>query len=302
MTKIIVTQELDLFPDQVERLNGLGEVKIYNDVAKTSQAWLGRCKGFDVICTGKFGLTQMVYNLENVFLSLPFVGIGWLDLNKLRERNIKVAYAPGCNKDAVSEWIVAMILNLARNLPKFTNVKKLPAHVLPDRTTGLTGKTVCILGAGNIGTRVGKICDALGANVVFFKKGDDLSQKTKAADFIVNCLSENPTTIGLLDKEFFSSLKNGSFFISVTSQKLYNTKALISLVGKNIAGAAIDVGDMPQSGDTGYPFYKRLLKNKLILATPHIAFNTDVTARVANDTMIDNIEAYLNGKPTNLLQ
>lgn len=299
--RIIVTQVLDLFPDQIKRLNGLGEVKIYNDVAKTPQAWLDRCRGFDVICTGKFGLTQMVYELENVFISLPFVGVGWLDLNKLKKRNITVAYAPGCNKDAVSEWIIAMMLNLSRNLPKFINVKRLPAHVLPERTIGLTGKAVCILGAGNIGTRVGKICGALDMKVIIFKKGDDLIQKAHGADFVVNCLSENPTTLGLLNREFFSSLKRGSFFVSVTSQKLYDTRALISLVGKNIAGAAIDVGDMPQSGDTSFPFYKELLKNERIMATPHIAFNTDVTARVANDMMIANIAAYLNGRPINLI-
>jgi len=302
MAKIIVTQELELLPDQTERLNSLGQVKIYDDLAKTPREWLKRCQGFDVICTGRYGLMQMVYELENVFISLPFVGVGWLDAAKLKKRNITVAYAPGCNKDAVAEWIIAMMLNLSRNLLKFINVKKLPAHRLPARTVGLTGKTVCVLGAGNIGARVGKICGSFDMNVVYFKKGDNLLRQAKDADFVVNCLSENPTTLGLLDKEFFPSLKNGSFFISVTSQTLYDTKALIQALGKNIAGAAIDVGDMPQPGDTNYPFYKKLLKNGRILATPHIAYNSDVTARVANDMMIANIEAYLAGKPTNLLR
>ena len=293
---------MDLYSDQGERLKGLGEVKIYNDLAKTPREWLKRCRGFDVICTGRFGLTQMVYELENVFISLPFVGVGWLDRDKLKKRNIAVAYAPGCNKDAVAEWIIVMMLNLSRNLQEYINVKKLPAHVLPERTIGLTRKTVCILGAGNIGTRVGKICEAFDMKVVFFGQGDDLASKAKDADFIVNCLSENPTTIGLLDKDFFLALKNGSFFVSVTSSKLFDTKALVRQLGKNIAGAAIDVGNMPQPGDTNCPFYKNLLKNSRILATPHIAYNTDVAARVANDMMIDNVEAYLKGQPTNLLK
>ncbi|HEX8763130.1 MAG TPA: hypothetical protein VF733_05230 [Candidatus Saccharimonadales bacterium] len=55
MSKIIVTQDLDLFPDQLERLHTLGEVAVYNDLAESYDAWLERVQGFDVICTGKFG-------------------------------------------------------------------------------------------------------------------------------------------------------------------------------------------------------------------------------------------------------
>ena len=53
--KIIVTQGMDLFPDQIERLKTLGEVKIYNDLAKTSEEWLERCNGFDIIVDAIFG-------------------------------------------------------------------------------------------------------------------------------------------------------------------------------------------------------------------------------------------------------
>lgn len=298
--RIIITQGMDLFPDQIERLKNLGEVKIYNDLAKTPEEWLDRCKNFDIICTGKFGLKQKVYELKNVFISLPFVGIGWLDKEKLGKNNITVAYSPGCNKDAVSEWIIGMTINLLREFPKYINIKNLPEHTLPERTLGLTNKKVCILGAGNIGSRVGKICESFNMNTKFFLKGDNLYESVKDADIIINCLSQNSTTLGLLDSKFFSTFKNGSYFISVTSPKIYDIEALLYALGKNIAGAAIDAADI-QVGDTNNPFYKKLLQYDRILTTPHIAYNTDITARVGNDMMIDNIEAYLKGKPINLL-
>ena len=298
--KIIITQGMDLFPDQIERLKNLGEVKIYDDLANTPKEWLDRCKGFDIICTGKFGLKQKVYELKNVFISLPFVGIGWLDKEKLEKKNIKVAYSPGCNKDAVSEWIIGMMINLLREFPKYINIKDLPEHTLPEKALGLTNKKVCILGAGNIGSWVGKICESFNMKVNFFRRGDDLLQSIKDADIVINCLSQNPTTLDLLNSKFFSTFKNGSYFISVTSPKIYDTEALLNLLGKNIAGAAIDATDI-QVGDTNDPFYKKLLQYDRVLATPHIAYNTDATARVGNDMMIDNIEAYLEGKPINLL-
>lgn len=298
--KIIITQGMDLFPDQIERLKTLGEVKIYNDLANTSEEWLDRCKDFDIICTGKFGLKQKVYELKNVFIPLPFVGIGWLDKEKLEKKNIKVAYSPGCNKDAVSEWIIGMMINLLREFPRYINIKDLPEHTLPEKALGLTNKKVCILGAGNIGSRVGKICESFNMKVNFFRRGDDLLQSIKYADIVINCLSQNPTTLDLLNSKFFSTFKNSSYFISVTSPKIYDIETLLDSLGKNIAGAAIDAADI-QVGDTNDPFYKKLLQYNRVLATPHIAYNTDVTARVGNDMMIDNIEAYLKGKPINLL-
>lgn len=52
MPKIVIPQELGLFPDQIDRLNNLGEVKIYKDYAAPPEEWLDRCRGFDIVCTG----------------------------------------------------------------------------------------------------------------------------------------------------------------------------------------------------------------------------------------------------------
>lgn len=298
--RIVVAQELALYSDQVERLKKFGELRIYSDLAKTPEEWVERCKGFDIICTGKFGFRQKVYELADVFISLPFVGVGWLDKARLKENNITIAYSPGCNKDAVSEWIVGMMINLFRELPKYINARDLPLRTSPGITLGLTSKKACILGAGEIGSRVGKICETFDMQVNYFRRDDNLLESIRDADVVINCLSQNPTTVGLLNGEFFSTFKKGSYFISVTSQTIYDLGALLAALGENIVAAAIDAGDA-QAGDVNDYFYRKLLENGKILATPHVAFSTDVRARVANDMMIDNIEAYLSGKAINWL-
>lgn len=131
MPKIVVTQELDLFPDQLERLHTLGEVKIYHDLAPSYDAWLDRVKDFDVICTGKFGLKQKIYELKDVFISLPFVGTGWIDTQRTTTNNVTISRSPGCNKDAVSEWIIMTLLVLLRRLPHYMNALDLPKGVMP---------------------------------------------------------------------------------------------------------------------------------------------------------------------------
>lgn len=300
MQKIVVTQDLGLNEEERERLNNLGEVKYYDDFPKTEDVWLERCKSADIICSGKFGLKLKYQELKNTFLSLPFVATDFLDKNKLKERNIQVSNCPGCNKEAVSEWIIGMVLNLFRDLPNWINKSELETKI-PKETKGLVGKNITILGKGNIGTKVGQICEALEMNVRYFTKGDNLIESIKDADIVVNVLSSNKETDGLLDKDFFNSFKKNSYFINITSSKTYNIDAMLNALDNDIlAGVADDCASI-QNGDVYDPYYIRLANHPKVLATPHIAYNTDETDRKANKMMIDNIEVYLKGKPINLI-
>jgi phosphoglycerate dehydrogenase-like enzyme len=292
---------LDLCPDQIERLKSLVDVVFYDERAKTSEEWLERAKDADIICTGNTGLKQNIYELKNVFISMPLVGVGWIDKNKIKEKNIKVAYVPGCNKDAVAEWIIGMMVNLFRKLPEFINIKYLAVNIFPEQTIGLSNRKVLILGAGNIGNKVGKICQAFDMGIDYFKRGDELLELAKTADVIINCLSQNKETEDLLGKEFFRALKKGAYFISIANTQIFDVDALLEALDNNLAGAAIDPGDITV-GDTDNPVYQKMVNHPKILVTPHIAFNTDVAARIANDMMIDNIEASLKGEPINLVR
>jgi len=290
--KIVIAQNLGLNSEERDRLNKLGEVVYYEDLAKNYEEWIERCKGADIICTGKFGFKQKVYDLENVFISLPFVGIGFLDIKKLKAKNIKVSNSPGCNKEAVSEWIIAMMLDLFRDLPtykKFNLVK------------GLDGKNVTILGNGSVGKKVGKICEALEMNVRYFARNENLIDSIKEADVVVNVLSLNKSTIGLLNRDFFLSFKKGSYFVNVVDSQVYDVEAMLETLEKGIlVGVADDCGSI-QVMDDRDPFYIRMVKHPKILATPHVAWKTDISNRKENKMMIDNIEAYIKNKPINLI-
>lgn len=298
---IVVTQNLHLTKDQKSRLESLGNVKFYYDLPKTSKEWRERCKGADIICSGIFGMKEKIYELKNIFLSLPFVGIGYLDLIKLKERNIQVANAPFCNRDAVAEWLIAMMLNLLRNFSYFINTKQPREKIDLKKSMGLTNTNILILGAGSIGLKVGEIAKAFEMNVSYFTKGTNLYESIKNQDAIVNCLSYNPSTENILNKKFFHELKKGSYFLSIASKKTFNFEALIYALDNNILkSAAIDDGDMNVC-DTRDPFYVKMLKHTKIITTPHIAWNSDFSNKLGNDIMIDNIDAWLRGKPINLV-
>jgi len=301
MTKIIVTHDLGLSLDDIKRLKSLGDVKVYDNRPQSPDEWLERCQGADIICSGIPGLREKYQELKNVFISLPLVGVAYLDKEILRKNNVKVANSPGCNKDAVAEWIIGMIINLLRELPFFINNDNLSTAKAPAAAIGLANKKILILGKGNIGIRVQEICRSLKMDVSFFERSDGLYKKIVGQEIIVNCLSANETSAGLLDDKFFKSLQKNSYFISVSSNEVYDKEAMFKALDSGIlVGAAIDDGTM-NTGNTSDAYYHKLLKHPKILATPHIAYNTDTSNQEGNKMMIDNIEAYLANRPINLI-
>lgn len=303
MTKIVVTQDLGLSSNHIEKLKSFGDLTIYDELSKTPEEWLKRCQNADIIFTGKFWLkTGKTYELKNVFFALPFVGVWFFDKQKLKANNITVSYCPWCNKDAVSEWIIWMVINLLRDLPKMINNTTLSKAVIPERTIWLTNKKITIIGKGNIGTRVWKVCEALDMQVNYFTRNDNLIESVGSSDVIVNTLSKNPSSENLLNKTFFNSLKKGSYFISITGASTFDTDAMLEALDNNILSkAAIDAWSI-QVGDTSDLYYKKLLNHSKVLVTPHISYNTDTTNDVASEMMVQNIEAWLNKNPINILK
>lgn len=287
MKKIVIPENLELNVEQTKRLKALGDVKIYTDNPKSEEEWLERVEGADVIGVYVSFIKQSYKKLKDVFVSCSFVDIGWADENILKENSIKLKNSPGCNKESVSEWVVGMMINLFRELHQdignidFENNKN---------TIGLLGKKVCILGKGNIGSRVGNICEALGMKVSYFLKGDDLLGKTKDQDMVINCLPTNPTTARLLDKNFFENLKKNSFFISISSKKVIEMESMFEAVDNGILkGIALDRSIVKGEND---PLYLEIKKRKKIIMA-RTAARTDVTLKNANDMMINNIGEYL---------
>jgi len=293
MKKIAISQPLGLSQDQREKLESLGDTTFYDEMPSSPDEWLRRVKDADIICTGKFGFKIKVYELQNAFISVPFVAVDWIDQEKLKANNVTIKNSTGCNKEPVSEWIVGMMINLLRRLPDRINTKE-KIEMNPSISVSLAGKTVCISGTGNIGSRVSKICESLGMNVVHYDKGDNLIGKVKEADVIVDSLAANDETYQIYNENFFNSLKKGSYFITVTGEKLWDADAILKALDQGIlAGVATDVGNI-QVGAIDTPLYQQFAKHPKVYATPHIAYDSDRGDFMCNEAMIENIVAWLD--------
>jgi len=303
MTKIVVFESERFTDNQKNRLNKLGQVD-YHKGLPTSEEYLAKTAGADVILSTHSGLDEAYPRLKDVYITTTFVGVGFVDLDILRKNGVTLSNAPGINRHAVSEWVICMIILLLRDFyPAINREETYRVNgTLPPEARSLADSKITILGTGNIGRQVAKLLKPFGAEVKFFNKGDDLLERISDADVVVNALSSNPTTIGLLNAKSFDAMKRGSYFVSIATEDTIDDDALIAALDSgHLAGAAIDFGNTVLVGDTENPIYRRMMKHPKILATPHVAYSAKKSIMMGNDVAIDNIEAWLNGRPQNVV-
>jgi len=137
--------------------------------------------------------------------------------------------------------------------------------------------------------------------VKFFERGQDLLAAVSDADLVINALNCNSTSKNLLDEKFFMSFKNGAYFISFVRQYTYDLDGLLKSIDAGIVGGAAIDCDPEKFGDTTNDFYQKALSNQKILVTPHIAWSTKQALANGAEIAVQNIEAFIAGKPQNVL-
>lgn len=304
MKKIVITQDLLLTDEQKNRLKSLGEVTEYT-TTPSDEEWLSRVQWQDIILSEEPGLFVNLYNIKDSFLTFPFTGFLWeVDIEKLKSNNVTTAAAKGGNKYAVAEWTITALLNLTRCTKDIQSgtLRIDPANLASLPVTGIYGLNVVILGKGHIGSQVGKSCEVLGANVDYFMRWDNLSEKLKNKHVVINCLSGNDETKWLLNEEMFSNANFPFYYITAMRETIHDANAIAKLLSNGkMVWYADDCATRP-AGDTTNEYYKTassLHGNTFI--TPHIAWAAKSWIYYSNEVMIDNVEKYLGWNPQNLL-
>lgn len=297
MKKITITGSFPFTDSQNARLEALGEVKRVSDYS-SSEEWLSAVKGSDVILSDGDYLLENLDNLENVFVTYPYIELGAFDSERLKEKGVLVANTQGSNRDSIIEWVIFITLSLFRKFPVYLNTTENKDFVLHQ---SLAGKKVLIIGKGNIGKGIAEVCEAFKMDVDFFTREDDLKIKSADADLVINALNCNSSSKNLLNEEFFINLKQGSYYVTFARPYTYDIDAVLKSINSGIlAGAGIDC-DPEEPFDTTNEFYQKCLHNEKILVTPHIAFATKEASTNGREVAIQNIEAYVSGNPQNII-
>ena len=294
------------------RLQGKAEVTIFRDHLFGQDEVIERLKPFDVICV----MRERTPLPRAIIDALPDLKL--IVTTAMHNVTIDMAAAaargiPVCGTRSTShgtaELTWAMILTL---------VRKLPDEVAAMRSGGwqtalggdLEGKTLGIVGLGKIGVRVAKVALAFGMNVVAWSqnltaeaaeqhgvKRVTKEQLFQTADVVTVHVILSDRTRGIVSAPELSLMQPGAYLVNTSRAALIDSAALIhALETSQIAGAALDVYDI-EPLPAAHPF--RSLKN--LLATPHIGFVSEEGYRMFYRDIVEDLEQWLAGTPTRVL-
>ena len=214
------------------------------------------------------------------------IGTNQIDLEAAMMRGIPVFNAPFSNTRSVAELVLAEIIFLLRGIPaKNALLHRGVWAKSADDAREVRGKTLGIVGYGNIGTQLSVMAEALGMDVCFYdvvtklplgnaRMMPTLEELLEVADVVTLHVPETPLTQGMMGAKQFARMKKGAKFINASRGTVVDIEAAAeALETKHIAGAAFDVFPVePEGNDEEFVSPLRGFDN--VLLTPHIAGST----------------------------
>lgn len=264
------------------------------------------CSVFDaVVCNGLF-LHNDVRNFTNLkAVQLTSAGYERVPVSLFAQRGIALFNAKGVYNIPMAEWAVLKTLEIYKNSRFFHKNQEKAVWEKNRSLLELYGKTVLIIGVGNIGQECAKRFKAFGTKVIgadifdskcefvdeFFYM-DSLNTALKLCDVAVLCLPLTEKTEHLINKENLSFLKKGAVLINISRGKIVNEADLIEALSEgNLRGAALDVFEQEPLSPKS-PLWD--MDNAYL--TPHNSFVSDAVSERLFDLIYKNLTEFDYGK------
>jgi len=214
------------------------------------------------------------------------IGTNQIDLDAAMMRGIPVFNAPFSNTRSVAELVLAEITFLLRGIPaKNALLHRGVWAKSADDAREVRGKTLGIVGYGNIGTQLSVMAEALGMDVCFYdivtklplgnaRMVPTLDELLAVSDVVTFHVPETPLTQGMMGREQFARMKPGAMLINASRGTVVDIDAACAVLESGrLAGAAFDVYPVePEGNDEEFVSPLRRFENAIL--TPHIAGST----------------------------
>jgi len=302
-------EAIDLSPIE----NSVSELICY-DLTRPDQV-LERVKGADILITNKTAITAEVMDASEQlkYICVLATGTNVVDKVAAAEREIPVSNCVAYGVSSVVQHVWSMILALHTNLVSYANDVQKGQWQRSDQfcfldhpIVELEGKTLGIIGYGNLGQGVANAASAFGMKVIVAQSlsGNvqdsdrvSLDELIRSSDVISLHCPLTDDTEDLFNRSTFKQMKKTAFLVNAARGGIVNEQDLAdALKSAEIAGAATDVLTVEPPKD-GNPLLDSSIPN--LIVTPHIAWGTlEARTRIIQQTA-DNIQAFLQGEHTN---
>ncbi len=270
-----------------------------------------RAKDADVIMIANMPLRgQVIENCPNLkFIDVAFTGVDHVDLEAAKRCGVKVSNAAGYSTQAVAELALCMMLSLSRNVPQVE--KRCREGGTKDGLVGfeIQGKTVGIVGAGTIGTRLAQLLAPFSCRVLAYSRHPREDKKGLVEYVTLDALLEQSDVVtlhcpltaetrGMIGREQLAKMKPTALLINTARGPVVDAAALAEALNEGrIAGAGVDVFDV----EPPLPAESPLLHSKNTLVTPHVAFASAESMEARAGIVFDNIRAWMDGNQQNIV-
>jgi glycerate dehydrogenase len=313
--KIVLTDSQTVFDNKVtaEPLNEFGEVKDYG-LLRYDEIANAIAKADIVVCNKTLLNEDTLKSAKNLkYIGLFATGYNNIDIEYCSKHGITVCNAGSYSTNAVAQHTFALILEHFNNTANYNQYvqdglwkrsKTFSPFVYP--LSELAGKTIGIVGFGNIGKAVAKIANAFEMNVIAYNRSEKSAENAKfvsleelieSSDIVTVHCPLNAQSENMFNKETFAKMKHGALFVNTARGGVMNENDLYDALNSgHLGGACIDtlkVEPMEQNCI--------LMQAKNCIITPHIAWAPVETRLRLMDIVTSNIRNYLNGTPTNVV-
>lgn len=311
--KIVLLEPLgipdEVLVEKVREAAGDNEVIYYNTRREDTETLIERSRDADAVVLSNFKFSREVMEKcpHLKYICVAFTGYDHVDMDYARERGIAVSNCAGYSTSAVADLVFGFVIDLYRNIIKCNDVVRNGGTKAGLIGPELEGKKFGIIGTGAIGSRVARIANAFGCKVYAYSRTrknlpdvtfTDLDTLMSTCDIISVHVPQNSETTGMISKEKIALMKNDAVLINTARGPIVDSIALAEALNNGkIAGAAVDVFETEPPIDPEHP----LLNAKNCIATPHIAFASVQAMYKRADIVCENIRAYLEGNPVNLV-
>ena len=311
--KVVILEPLQLPEDVVLKEFGSlkCEVMAYNTKPKDAAEIVERCEEADIMVVVNTPVnSEILEKLRNLkMIAVSFTGYDHIDIEKCRETGIIVSNVPEYSTNSVAELVFGLIISSARKIVECDRAVRDGKDSSSLLGMELYGKTIGVIGTGKIGHRVCEIALAFGMNVLAYSRTErkdleikgvkyvTLEELLKRSDIVTVHVPLNKQTEGLIGERELSLMKYGAIIVNTARGRVIDSKSLAKMLEKGKLKACLDVFDMEPPLPSNYPL--RNPKNSVL--TPHVGYYTKEALERRLKITVENIRAFMEGDPKNVV-
>ena len=320
--KIILTDQINILPVNEIKEAGYDEfkfvqvgggriLKLIKGISKSLVKWDGNKEVCAIVGSRALCRAALSYNMPNLkFIQLTSTGYDDIDIDLIKSKDIMVSNARGIYDATISEYVLYVMLAYCKRYhKKMSNRRKKPLRGY-NQISELEGKTVGIMGVGNVGTAIAQRLAGFNVTIIgyaehtkhkeefseIYRGKDNLGTFLSRCDFVVNTLPHDLQTKGLLNATTFSSMRDTVTFINVGRSSIYDVAALKGFFKSH--KDAICILDEFEILPNPFSFLHRLGN---IYITPRIAAISPESDERLRSFLGQNLTAFLKGKDPSFL-